>query len=320
MKRTIAAAVLSASSVLGALSVPASAASAPSATLSQIATYVAASVKTIVVPDVTATLPPLATVTASVAHIPTPCFNDRAVIALPSSPATTCAFGDRSVTRRIVVFGDANAAMWIPAFIKLGQQLHWKVIFLGRPGCSAWASLRSAGTVSCRTFIHAVVHYIATTKPRYVIPIGAKVHWRATKRATQAQIEREIVATIDLVRATGSHVILMSPVPQFNPGFTERAPTICFSDKGSNLWPCELVIRHFAHSSAFVIAQSTVAYTHHVTLIPTVPLFCTVTKCAVYVTTPDATYLVYRNRYEITAAYMSFIGGAVATLMRPSLR
>src|SRR5207302_10722695 len=46
-----------------------------------------------------------------------------------------CAFGDLAGSRTVVVLGDSNAFMWLPAFDQIGKRLHWKVIVLAKNSC-----------------------------------------------------------------------------------------------------------------------------------------------------------------------------------------
>ncbi|MDE3134575.1 MAG: acyltransferase [Acidobacteriota bacterium] len=46
-----------------------------------------------------------------------------------------CRLGDPSARRRVVVFGDSHAGMWVPGLLPVARAQHFAVIVLDKPGC-----------------------------------------------------------------------------------------------------------------------------------------------------------------------------------------
>jgi hypothetical protein len=282
--------------------------------------YLAASVG-INAPDLTRTIPPESVVTKTdYGRIPTVCFSPVASVGVPANAQGRCAFGDLTSARKILVFGDSVALQWIPALSQLGHDLHWRIVFLGKPWCSAWAYRSFAGTAGCRHYMREVVSFANRLHARYVMPMGAKELWRGSKNVSVRELRYEMAATVDALRPSLSRVLLMESIPQFNHGYTDWTPRICFQQYYNNMAVCENVIRHFAVTSTTSLAIWHFAIARRIHMIPTMPLFCSGIKCALFVTTPTGTYLVYRDATHMNRYYSNYIAGALETEMKPWLR
>jgi hypothetical protein len=289
-------------------------------TLSQLTSLLSSSLAKATLPDLTATVPPASRIHSPVFNkIPLACFNPDMRVAVPANVATKCLFGDRHVKRRIVLFGDDTAAMWFPAMALVAGELHWKLFFIGKPGCSPWGLSSNAGTSPCRKFIREEVAFINAQHVRYVIPMGAKVGWHHTKNATLKQLSAEMTSTIMALRPSRSHLILFQVIPQFNPGFTERAPLSCFARRG-DLRTCEAVIHNVALNSTLAVALPTVAVAQKIPLIATTPFFCHSARCALYLQTPAGNILVYSDRFHMGGWFSLYISRALEETMKPVLR
>jgi len=252
-------------------------------------------------------------------RVPSACFDRSYAVGVPRNAQIRCAFGDLASPRRILVFGDNVALEWLPALSQLGTDLHWRIILLGKPQCSAWNYRSAAGTTACRTYMHAVVRFANQLHARYVLPMGDKVAWHGSKNASVKQLRYEIGATIDALRPSMSRVLLFEAIPQFNPGYTAWTPQVCFTKYYNNMSVCENVIHNFAVTSTTSLAIFHLAIARKLHIVPTMPLFCSSTKCALFVTTPGGTYLVYRDAAHMTRYYSNYIARALEGELAPLL-
>jgi hypothetical protein len=160
-------------------------------------------------PDFTSTVPTLAN--------PTPlwattnvyqCFRDGI---FPKDPATECSFGDTASQQTVYVFGDSQAAMWMPAFDVLGQQLGLHVIYVAKAGCGPmYAFITSQGS-ACTAFEQAAIAYANQLKPTYVFPIGFE-----QSELGRLGDPRVVLGMSEVVRAlapSGAKVILLGSSP-----------------------------------------------------------------------------------------------------------
>jgi hypothetical protein len=271
-------------------------------------------------PDITKTIPPQKYVPfTNYGRINPICYNYSYLVHVPNNAQGHCALGDLTAARKIVVFGDSTALQWIPALSQLGTDLHWRIIFLGKPECSAWAYKSVAGTLGCRRYMHQVVTFVNTLHPRFVLPMGEKVAWLGSRSTTILQLRAEIGATLNGLMPSHSKVLLMETIPQFNKGYTSWNPSICFNLYYNNMNVCERVIRHYAVSSTTSVALWRLSIARHLHVIPVIPLFCHNLSCALFVNTPGGSYLVYKDATHMDKYYSNYIAHALEDEMRPLL-
>jgi hypothetical protein len=288
--------------------------------MAQLTTLLTNSLSKATLPDLSATVPPGSRIGSPVFNkIPLACYNPDKSVGLPAKVATRCLFGDRHVKRRIILFGDDTAAQWFPAMAIAAGELHWKLYFFGKPGCSPWGLSANAGTRDCRRFIRQEVAFANSQHVRYVMPMGNKVTWHHTHNASVKELSAEITSTLQAMKPSRSHVILFQTIPQFNPGFTERAPLSCFSRTG-DLRTCEAVIHNVALNSTSAVALPLVALAQHIPLVSTTPLFCHSARCALYLQTPAGNILVYADREHMGGWYSLYISRALEEMIKPLLR
>jgi len=298
---------------------PSASATVTRPTLSQLQNLISQSVG-VNAPDLLTTIPAQSQVGyTDYGRVPSACFSRSFSVGVPANAQRRCAFGDQTSPRRILVFGDDVALEWLPALSQLGTDLHWRIIFLGKPECSAWNYRAAAGTVACRAYIHHVVEFANRLHARYVFPMGNKVAWHGNKDASVKQLRYEIGATIDAMRPSQSRVILFEAIPQFNPGYTDWTPNVCFTKYYNNMAVCENVIHNFAVTSTASLAIYHLAIVRKLHVVPAMPLFCSSTKCALFVTTPNGTYLVYRDAMHMSRYYSNFIARALEDELSPLL-
>lgn len=148
--------------------------------LTQLITYVKASSQLNQGPDVQTSLPTLinAANDGTSAIIPNECVNDsNTPTPLPATIASTCAFGDKTASKTVFLFGDSQAQMWVPAFNVAGTMLHWKIVFVAKDGCGPWISPVTTieGSAACNQWVHGEIALANQLKPQVVIPIGLTI-------------------------------------------------------------------------------------------------------------------------------------------------
>ncbi len=253
-------------------------------------------------------------------RVSTSCDASSYRVALPANVSWRCGFGDLRVTRTIFLFGDADAAMWIPAFRTLGRDLHWKVVILARTGCSPWSYGTKVGSRGCRHVVNEEIALANEMHPAVVIPMGGKVSWRGSKSASVRFLRDGIGRVIHALSPSHAHVILFEPIPKFNHGYTPWTPQICLRTYDNRLQPCEAVIYKDATTSTAAEATTEAAFADNVPLIQTRLLFCSNKLCALFVKAGSSTRLIYRDASDMNLDYADWISGALATMIHPYLR
>jgi hypothetical protein len=244
------------------------------------------------------------------------CYGDAATT---SGAATHCTFGDRKVHRTILLTGDAHADMWLPALSEIGTDLHWKIVFVGRPHCSPWADGAPSNVGGCRAYEKSVVALDHSLKAAVVIPVGAKVSWKHSISQSATTLESEMSTMVKALRGAGSKVVLFSMAPEYNKGFATFTPRSCLTHKARYLRPCERAA--YLDMTDSVAAVSTVFAAHelHAPLVDTSALFCSGTLCSLFVETKSGARLVYADAHQINRYYSVLVSLALEGMLKPKL-
>lgn len=289
-------------------------------TLTAIENSIASTLSTTTVPDLSASAPTLSGAPHTTeGKVPAACDTTKANSVFPIDPWVHCAFGDTHAHRTIYLFGDNAAAQWIPAFRAIGSALKWRVVITTKKGCSPWSYGTAADGPGCRAFVDHEVALADTHHPGVIIPLGEKVLWRGTKPASVRYLNREIQRALDALSSSHSKVVLMAPVPEFNHGYTSWTPQLCLRADRNDLPECESVLYNEATTSTSSESLGEIALIDKLPLIPTRDLFCAGTKCALYVTTPTRTWIVYKDATTINLIYANWVSSALGAMIKPFL-
>ena len=290
-------------------------------TLAQVEADISATLASTRVPDFTATLPTLALAPKTTeGRVPVACSSTSPTAPLPTSAFTSCLFGDRGIARTIFFFGDDDAAMWIPTFRALGTHRHWRVVIITHKGCSPWAFGTYTQGAPCHRLLNEEVALANRFHPAVIVPMGNKVLWRGSKLASVRYLQDQILRILRALAPSHAHVILFSPVPKFDRGYTGWTPQICLHTYRNHLHACETVLYNDATTSTAAQAIRNVALYKHLPLMATRNLFCGPATCALYVRTSSATLLIYRDAGHMNLIYANWISGALDTMIQPYLK
>lgn len=240
---------------------------------------------------------------------------------------STCVFGDPAAATTVVLYGDSNAAMWQPAFDKIGKARHFKVILMARLGCTftdvtlgnTW--LGGKADANCATFrANAVAAITALKKPRVVVaelhrypksPSGAAISATAWNSAT--------VRSLTKLRSISSSLTWLLGVPappdQAN-ATTIGQPALCLSQHLTDTRPC-----NFSTARGIITAnqsddQKSATATGTSAILVT-SLFCQSgtlspkTLCPLQVNG----VLPYADAWHVTASYATYISTPLAQLL-----
>ena len=294
-------------------------------TLAQLEADIASSVQLTAGPNIETTIPPLLSMTPvdmSIVPMDPACYSDS-VNSVPSNFATRCAWGSKTATRTIFLFGDSQAAQWVPALNALGLDLGWKIIMLGLSQCSPWVDpqkLYYTGTslAACTKFRNEEFRAINKTHPAIVIPDGLELDYGKGKYATPAQFVGELQTMATALKPSGAKLVFLSPLPGFYPDFTNETPATCLTAHAGNIQTClyspTQMVSYELLTGFKAIAASTQGAVANVT-----PLFCTTAKCAIFVKAGNTNHLVFYNDYHINRWYSLWISQALETILNPLL-
>jgi peptidoglycan/LPS O-acetylase OafA/YrhL len=217
----------------------------------------------------------------------------------------SCELGDQASHRRMVVYGDSHALMWLPAFDAIAKSAHMKLSILGKPGCEAdllhytapkGLSLPAGSPfTACDQWNRWARTFITKTKPAVlVITQDAPV-----REFTPAQWESGLAKTLDAVRSPGMRTFVLgnNPVlPTPPPQCLALHPTLVQFCSGTltTLW------------TPFNHAERAAAAAHGATYVDPTPWFCS-DACPAII----GHYEVYSDSNHITAAYAQYLSNVL---------
>ena len=252
------------------------------------------------------------------------CNLQDSTITVPSSPETKCAYGDLNASRTLLLTGDSNATMWIPAFDTWGFQSHWKVLTLTHAGCPPWkrpwlpGSKRLPGGVTvagCETWRQAVLKSAKSFNPLIVVPVGLSVATTSPNSVTQTQLTVALKNALTEIKRAGLKPVTLDPMPSFP---LASGPLDCLFTRSNSLTSCEV------STSSLGLSKLNTAYAAatratSVPLTATRSMFCGPSKCPLLVKLGTTNYLVYQDGYHMTHQYSQILGTALGTALAPYL-
>ena len=245
--------------------------------------------------------------------------------ALSTSAWKVCGYGDLTARRTIVLFGDSNAQMWIPAMDAVGFAQKWRVVAVTLRSCApydtAWipASTRLVGSIteaSCVAWRTSVLRLIATNHPRYVLPVGVGPYDNTTNYPSQSDLDKSVASLVTTIRRAGSTPLLLQPVPRYDTSLSSpSSPVTCLLIHPSALPGCDPVA---ASTSGLLesVAVRDVSLSASVPVLSTAPLVCSDLTCPVVVLDGSKTRLVYRDRDHLSFSYVQWIAAALGELLK----
>lgn len=287
-------------------------------TLAHLVSYVTASSHLTRGPNVLTSLPPLAQAAGDIpnAIIPSRCYSTSTttVQSVPSSAATTCAFGDKTATHTLFLFGDSQAAMWVPALNNAGEILKWKVVFVAKVGCGPWIEPANEGISLCNKWVKGEIALANRLKPQIVVPEGLTIGWRNNQYPTSTQFDSELQSMVKALAPSRAKVLFFDEIPQYYGYITSATPATCLTVHSSSIQSCELTTKEMATVET-TQGLNAVAVTDHLSIVPVREFFCGRTRCDLFVDAPDGSHLVYSDTFHMTADYSEWIGPATAKLL-----
>ena len=293
--------------------------------LAALVSEIANSVKINNVPNLAKTLPPLASMTDKdgvISDMHYACYSALSSSPVPADSEISCAWGNVSSSRSILLFGDDQAAMWLPAMNQFGIDHKWKIIFLAKPGCPPWinpnkTTYTGGSRVGCNTFVKDVIAFANANHPSFLMPVGRAGDYGKSQFPTAAKMESEIINTISALAPSKGHVIFLDQVPWYESWFTKQTPSKCLTGHPTNVTTC--LLKATADTNVVRLGLSVVARLEKLPLVPVRKLFCSKTKCALFVKASDGNHLVYLNKSDINRFYSVWISAALGELLKPYL-
>jgi peptidoglycan/LPS O-acetylase OafA/YrhL len=209
-----------------------------------------------------------------------------------------CELGDTAARRRLVVFGDSHATMWMPAFIRFGIRYRWTIVPLIKAGCVP--TMISSG--DCGAWYDWALRQVRRLRPRAVVLSQA---WSGLGHEGVAAVRRELQ---DLAPLTHRVNVIEDPPGRGGPALD------CLLARRATLGSCAFPVRPTQAAAYSSIRRE--ARTAHAGYVRTLQWFCARSLCPAVV----GTMVTYRDSTHITLTYARVLAGPLAAAMAATTR
>lgn len=264
--------------------------------------------------------------------LPVTDFSTRYQMAHCTTPATyttpICHYGPRSAKKLVVLYGNSQAQMWVPAYAWMARHYHFRLDVIAKSACGTFFNehyldsyyrtsnlcVRYAHWAATEIrFLHPNVLVIASTSGNVVktgltsLSYSANGHLATAdyRAVTQAELLTDYTKFVRAVDLPKRNVVLMGSLPKISKWHhVALEPNPCLLENASNITACNVNLAQWTHRWLF----PDVAHAAGTAYLPVEPLLCDRTTCPAIV---DGV-LVRFNSDHLTADYATYVENALA--------
>ncbi|MEU4244895.1 SGNH hydrolase domain-containing protein [Actinoplanes sp. NPDC026619] len=218
-----------------------------------------------------------------------------------------CVFGDPAGTKRVFLYGDSHAGMWLPAMRMIAEQEHWRLEFFGKPACPAprltfWNQQESRPFTECDRFRDFVLARVQQARPDLVVVTNESYSQKLDRGVliTPGQWQAGLTATLTTLVGSASRVIVLGDTPVLD----QSAPD-CLAAHASNVSSCSTSTTK-ATARVWNAADEAAARASGAGYVSVLPWLCS-TICTPVI----GNVLVYQNQFHLTATYARMMHGVL---------
>ena len=215
-----------------------------------------------------------------------------------ATSSRVCQLGDTTAPRRMVVFGDSHAAMWMPAFVRFAVRYHWRLVPLAKPGCIP--SELDSGV--CASWYDWALRQVRRLDPRAVVLSQGWSGWGPEGVAGVARVLR------DLAPLTHRLIVIEDPPSR------DWEALDCLLARGATLGSC--AFRVSPEQTATYASVRREARVTHAGYVRTLRWFCARGVCPTVV----GTIVTYRDSSHITATYARVLAEPFSSALTVAVR
>lgn len=230
--------------------------------------------------------------------------NSGCLAGTKDTEATKCVYGDRSVKKTVVLFGDSHAMQWSTALNKIAKKRHWRLEVFAKAGCPPASISRYKGDlrrayIECGDWRKDALQQIDDIAPDMVLTSSLtdytvmKGDRKLDPDASDKAFESGYEDTLKRLRSTGARVFLIHEAPH-----PPNEIPDCVSQHLKDLRTCA-----FSKKTGFdyaPVGANAAKKLHGVQVIDPTPKLCPRGECPAVI----GNVLVYRNAGHLTATYV----------------
>lgn len=232
---------------------------------------------------------------------------------------TSCVFGDKKATKKLVIMGDSHAQMWIPSLNRIGLSLKLKVIVLFLARCPAasldvWLAAYDTPYALCSTMRTSWIAAINKLHPQTVLLSDHtnSVYTAASDGSqlfTSAQWQAGEETTITDLHASKAKIAVLGDFVTF-----DVAPPQCLASYPTDVQKCASPNPN-PDKPNLESAESAAARAEKVLYVDPTKWLCTSTSCSPVI----GSYIVYYDAFHLTCTYAAYLSGVLQSALKKVL-
>jgi SGNH domain (fused to AT3 domains) len=250
--------------------------------------------------------------------------NDNPAIDYPQTrngcaTASSCVFGDKKSSKKLVIMGDSHAQMWIPALNRIGNSLKMKVIVLFLARCPAaslnvWLAVYDASYTLCTT---TRTKWITAINKMHPVTVLLSDHTNAVYTAasngaqlfTSAQWQVGEETTITDLHASKAKIAVLGDFITF-----DQAPPQCLATYPTQVQKCASPNPNPDRPN-LESAEVAAAKAKKVLYVDPTKWLCTTTSCSPVI----GTYIAYYDAFHLSCTYAAYLSGVLQSSLKKVL-
>jgi hypothetical protein len=230
-----------------------------------------------------------------------------------ANPFGQCAFGDKSGTKTMVLYGDSRAPMWTAALAGVAARNGWKLRVFALGGCPMpdlqfLSYQTNSPYIKCDQFHASAIPAIIALHPELIVTTSISDQKLADgSRPTPEQWQEGSASTYGKLAQPGTRLANLGDIPMW-----QNNDARCLAAHVRAVQECSAPVadatpkNHDGEKAAAAAAGAL--------YIPTTPWICA-DRCEPVI----ADTRVYNNQYHLTQSYVIYLTGALEAALRPVL-
>ena len=232
----------------------------------------------------------------------------------------SCIFGDPSSPTTVVLIGDSHAAQWFPAFARLANVEHWRLVTMTKSACTpadltVYNGNYKRAYAECDAWREKAFDQIAATHPSLVVMAMSRSYILVDGSSTTTVAQRPdlwdagIAKSLARLATTADHVALIGDTPRSNVD-----PPVCLSKHLDDVLACATPSKS-AIDAKRTAADQALATAAGATFIDPTSWVCPSEPCPVVI----GSYLVFRDSHHLTTPFSTALARRMLAALPPPL-
>ena len=231
-----------------------------------------------------------------------------------------CVFGDTSSSTTVVLIGDSHAAQWFPAFARLANVEHWRLVSVTKSGCppadlTVYNGNYERAYTECDAWRAKAFDLIAAEHPTLVVMAMYRSYVLVDGSSTTTVVERPdlwdagIAASLARLSGSADHIALIGDTPR-----SRVDPPACLSKHLDDALACATPSRD-AIDPKRTADDRALAEAAGATFIDPTSWVCPTEPCPAVI----GSYLVFRDSHHLTTPFSTALARRLLAALPPPL-